>query len=67
MADGKVSLPCGQFLGYEKGEDGLPRIVESEAEIVRLIFSMFIEGKTPSAIAKQLSGQGIPSPAGKKR
>jgi len=27
MADGKVSLPYGQFLGYEKGEDGLPRIV----------------------------------------
>ena len=24
MADGKVSLPYGQFLGYRKGEDGLP-------------------------------------------
>jgi DNA invertase Pin-like site-specific DNA recombinase len=67
MADGKVSLPYGQFLGYEKGEDGLPRIVESEAEIVRMIFRLFMEGKTPSAIAKQLASQGIPSPAGKKR
>ena len=66
MADGKVSLPYGQFLGYEKGEDGLPRIVESEALIVRMIFRLFMEGKTPSAIAKQLAGQGIPSPAGKK-
>jgi len=66
MADGKVSLPYGQFLGFEKGEDGLPRIVESEALIVRRIFRLFIEGKTPSAIAKQLAGQGIPSPAGKK-
>ncbi|RJX23832.1 MAG: recombinase family protein [Dethiobacter sp.] len=66
MADGKVSLPYGQFLGYEKGEDGLPKIVESEAEIVRMIFRLFIEGKTPSAIAKQLASQGIPSPAGKK-
>jgi len=66
MADGKVSLPYGQFLGYEKGEDGLPRIVESEAEIVRMIFRLFVEGKTPSAIAKLLAGQGIPSPAGKK-
>ncbi|MBS4008485.1 MAG: recombinase family protein [Clostridium sp.] len=66
MADGKVSLPYSQFLGYEKGEDGLPRIVESEALIVRMIFRLFVEGKTPSAIAKQLASQGIPSPAGKK-
>ena len=66
MAEGKVSLPYGQFLGYEKGEDGLPKIVESEAEIVRMIFRLFIEGKTPSAIAKHLASQGIPSPAGKK-
>jgi site-specific DNA recombinase len=36
MADGKVSLPYGQFLGYRKGEDGLPEIVESEAETVRM-------------------------------
>jgi DNA invertase Pin-like site-specific DNA recombinase len=66
MADGKVSLPYRQFLGYEKGKDGLPRIVESEAEFVRMIFRLFMEGKTPSAIAKQLASQGIPSPAGKE-
>jgi DNA invertase Pin-like site-specific DNA recombinase len=66
MADGKVSLPYAQFLGYEKGEDGLPKIVESEAQIVRMIFRLFMEGKTPSAIARHLVSQGIPSPAGKK-
>jgi site-specific DNA recombinase len=66
MADGKVSLPYKQFLGYEKGEDGLPKIVESEAKIIRIIFHLYLEGKTPSAIAKQLVEQGIPSPAGKK-
>ena len=27
---------------------------------------MFVDGKTPSAIAKQLASQGIPSPAGKR-
>jgi len=66
MADGKISLPYSQFLGYEKGEDGLPKIVESEAGIVRMIFRLFMEGKTPSAIAKHLESEGIPSPAGKK-
>jgi len=66
MADGKFSLPYKQFLGYEKGEDGFPKIVPEEAQTVRLIFRLFMEGKTFSAIAKYLSGQGIASPAGKK-
>ncbi len=66
MADGKISLPYRNFLGYEKGDDGLPKIVESQAKIVRMIFRLFMEGKTPSAIAKHLVSQSIPSPAGKK-
>jgi site-specific DNA recombinase len=67
MADGKVSLPYSQFLGYKKGEDGLPEIVESEADVVRIIFRLFIEGKTPSAIAKFLETKGKLSPGGKKK
>lgn len=66
MADGKVSIPYSHFLGYEKGENGLPKIVEKEAETVRLIYRMFLEGKTPSAIARYLGQQGISSPAGRK-
>ena len=42
FTDGKVSLPYGQFLGYEKGEDGLPKIVEKEALVVRLIYKLFL-------------------------
>ncbi|WP_326975582.1 recombinase family protein [Caproicibacter sp. BJN0012] len=67
FADGKVSLPYKQFLGYEKGPDGLPRIVESEAKIVRLIYKLYLEGKTQNAIARYLMQQGIPSPAKKKK
>jgi site-specific DNA recombinase len=67
FADGKVSLPYGQFLGYEKGEDGLPIIVESEAKTVRLIYRLFLEGKTPSGIAKHLTENHIPTPSGKKK
>ena len=66
MADGKISLPYKQFLGYRKGEDGLPEIIPEEAEIVRYIFRLFIEGKTYSAIAKQLIKNGILTPAGKE-
>lgn len=55
MQDDKESMAYRQFLGYEKGEDCQPKIVEQEAEIVRLIFKVFIVGKTPSTIAKHLS------------
>ena len=65
FADGKVALPYKQFLGYKKGADGLPEIVQEEAEIVREIYRMFLEGKAPSHIARQLTTMGIPTPGGK--
>ena len=66
FADGKVSIPYGQFLGYRKGKDGLPEIVPEQAEIVRSIYRMCIEGISTNAIAKQLTQQGVPTPAGKQ-
>ena len=54
FADGKVSLPYGRFLGYEKGEDGLPKIVDSEAEVVRLIYKLFFEGRSIGSIVTEL-------------
>jgi hypothetical protein len=62
-----VSLPYRHFLGYEKGENGLPKIIESEVKIVRLIYRLFLEGKTPFGIAKQLTEQNIPTPSGKQK
>ena len=67
IADGKVTVAYSHFLGYEKGEDGTMQIVEDEAKIVRQIYGMFLDGKTPSGIAARLSRQGIPSPAGKEK
>ena len=65
FADGKVSLAYSCFLGYKKGEDGQMEIVPEEAETVRLIYRMFMQGKTPYAIAKYLTEQEIPTPTGK--
>ncbi len=65
FADGKVALPYKQFLGYRKGTDGLPEIVPEEAAIVKDIYRMFLEGKSPAYIARHLSDQGIPTPGGK--
>ena len=66
FSDGKVHLPYKRFLGYEKGEDGRPAVVESEARIVRLIYRLFLEGKTQAGICKYLEELGIPSPGGKR-
>ena len=66
FADGKVTMPYKNFLGYDKGQDGKPVINEKEAEIVRLIYQLFLQGKTASGICKHLDGLGISTPTGKK-
>ena len=66
MADGKIVLAYKYFLGYEKGEDGLPKIVEEEAAIVRDIYQLFLEGYTLRKIAETLTRRGIPTPRNKK-
>lgn len=65
FADGKVNLPYKHFLGYDRGEDGEPVVNEAEAEVVRLIYRLFLEGKTPVMICKQLEEMQIPTPSGK--
>ena len=64
MADGKVTMPYGRFLGYHKGEDGLSEIVPEKAEVVRLIYKSFMEGMSPYKIAKMLMKMHILTPAG---
>lgn len=66
FADGKISMPYKNFLGYDKGEDGQPVINEKEAETVRLIYKLFLKGMTGTGISKELESRGIPSPTGKK-
>ena len=66
FADGKVLIPYGQFLGYEKGPNGLPSIVEKEAQTVRLIYNQFLSGKTTDWIANYLTNKGIRTPGGKR-
>ena len=67
FADGKVSMPYKHFLGYRRGENGEPEIVEEEAAVVRKIYRLFLEGKTPFGIAQALMAADIPSPAGKTK
>ena len=65
FADGKVTLAYSHFLGYEKGPDGMPKVVPDEAKTVETIYRLFLEGMTPTAIAKELTGRGVLTPGGK--
>lgn len=65
MKEGKVSFAYKNFLGYKKVE-GKIVIDEAQAEIVRLIYTMFLkEGKTCTGIAELLKSKGVPTPSGK--
>ena len=65
FADGKVSMPYKQFMGYRRSKNGNPEIVEAEAQIIRTIFRRFLEGSTPAIIARELNVAGIPCPSRK--
>lgn len=67
IRDGRVSLAYSRFLGYKKGEDGRPEIVEEEAATVRKIYDLFLSGKTINEIAATLTEMGILTPSGKTR
>lgn len=67
FADGKVTMPFKHFLGYDRGEGGVPVINEKEAEVVRMIYRLYLEGKTAAGICKHLMSLGIPTPGGKTK
>ena len=61
MQAGKAFIPYQYFLGYRKGEDGKPEIVPEEAEIVREIFRMSLNGASVHTIADEGTARGIPT------
>ena len=67
MADGKVSVPYGGFLGYDKGEDGGLVVNPEQAEVVKLIYGDFLAGLSCHAIAVKLTAMGVKTPRGKDK
>ena len=65
MRSGKTILNHTQFLGYTKGPDGELKIVPEEAEIVRTIFELYIQGNGVRKIKKHLESHGIKTVTGK--
>lgn len=57
-AEGKVSFQYSKLLGYQKGADGKPEIVPEEAETVRLIYELFLDGLSFTRIKATLESKG---------
>ena len=67
MADGKVSFAYSRFMGLDKDKETGKIVVNPEqAEVVKMIFRLFLEGLTPHAIAVELTNRGIKTPGGKE-
>ena len=66
FARGDVMINTNRFLGYDKDKDGNLIINEKEAEIVRMIFRMYLGGDGTFRIAKKLNELGIPTVTGKQ-
>ena len=64
--EGKVTFQYKYLLGYRKGADGKPEIVPEEAEIVRLIYRLFLDGYSMRNIKKFLEYKGFLTSQGKK-
>ena len=54
-----------QFLGYTKGPDGILQVVPEEAEVVRKVFDLYVQGNGVRKIKRYLEEHGIKTATGK--
>ena len=66
-AQGTSKLYNRKCYGYYNGEDGNLVINEEEAKNVRLIYNLYLQGKSVIGIVKELERLGIKSPTGKDK
>ena len=65
VTDGTSSIYSRPCYGYRKAEDGSLAIIPEEAENVRLIFELYLSGKSIVGIMRELAQRNILSPTGK--
>lgn len=64
MRTGKVNIQFKTLLGYQKGPDGEMVIEPEQAETVKLIYEMYLSGKTLRNIKETLEARGLRNAAG---
>jgi len=64
---GQLQINHKRFMGYTKDEEGNLVVVPEEAEVVRRIFDLYLQGLGTYRIAKVLEREGIKTAAGKHK
>ena len=65
MREGKAIIQYKKLFGYEKGEDGRPKIIPEQADVVLEIYKQYKLGATFRGIKEYLENHNIPNASGK--
>ena len=64
MREGKTIIQYNRLYAYEKGEDGKPKIIQEQAEVVRSIYDQYLSGASLRMIKDRLETEQIPNVTG---
>lgn len=64
MRTGRVNIQFKTLLGYKRGPDGEMVIEPEQAETVKLIYEMYLSGKTLRSIKESLQARGLRNAVG---
>ena len=67
IESGGAQLLSRKCFGYSKNVEGHLQIKNDEAEIVKLIFNLYLEGASILGIIKKLEGRSIKFPTGNNK
>ena len=59
--EGKVRYQYKYWLGYKKGKDGKPEIIAEEAEAIKTVFRLYLDGMSYNEIAKYMNAHNYPN------
>ncbi len=65
MREGRAIISYKKLYAYEKGEDGKPKPIPGQAEVVREIYRRYLKGATLRAIRDWLTQEHIPDATGR--
>ena len=64
MREGKTIIQYNRLYAYEKGEDGKPKIIQAQADVVRSIYDQYLSGASLRMIKDRLEAEQIPNVTG---
>ena len=64
MREGKTIIQYNRLYAYEKGENGKPKIIQEQAEVVRSIYEQYLSGASLRMIKDRLEAERIPNVTG---